>query len=60
MKAIPEIFRTTYVVDNQKASYEYRPVVKAVFALEVQFFNDHRSGGFQTYAWSQSIALEQA
>lgn len=30
------------------------------YALEVQFFNDHRSGGFQTYAWSQSIALEQA
>ncbi|MFL5762660.1 MAG: tetratricopeptide repeat protein [Bacteroidia bacterium] len=47
LKAIPDIFRTTYVVDNQKASYEYRPVVKAVFALECQFFGpDPHAGHF--------------
>src|ERR1043166_4087249 len=38
IKAIPDIFRTTYVVDNQKASYEYRTLVKVSFAIESQFF----------------------
>src|ERR1043165_1242183 len=38
IKAIPEIFRTTYVIDNQKSSYEYRPMVKAAYALECQIF----------------------
>src|SRR4051812_12023589 len=36
IKAIPEIFRSTYVIDNQKSSYEYRPIVKAVYAIEYQ------------------------
>jgi Tfp pilus assembly protein PilF len=59
IKAIPEIFRTTYVVDNQKASYEYRPVVKAVFALEVQFFgaNPHISHFFNILLYALSLVL---
>ena len=36
IKALPEIFTTHYVIDNQRSSYEYRPIVKAVFALEFQ------------------------
>jgi protein O-mannosyl-transferase len=45
IKAIPEIFKTTYVIDSQKSSYEYRPIVKAVYALECQVFgaNPHVS-----------------
>jgi len=41
IKAIPEIFRTTYVIDDQKSSYEYRPLVKAVYAIEYQFFGEN-------------------
>lgn len=40
IKAIPEIFRSTYVVDDQKSSYEYRPLVKALYAIEYQFFGE--------------------
>lgn len=40
IKAIPEIFTTTYVV-GAKASYEYRPIVKAVYAIEYQLFGEN-------------------
>lgn len=44
VKAIPEIFKTTYAVGD-KASYEYRPLVKVTFAIEYQLFgaNPHVS-----------------
>lgn len=59
IKAIPEIFRTTYVIDNQKSNYEYRPVVKAVFAIECQFFgvNPHTSHFFNVLLYAISILL---
>lgn len=41
IKAIPEIFRTTYVVDNKRYSYEYRPLVKVTYAIEYQFFKEN-------------------
>lgn len=41
IKAIPEIFKTTYVIDNKKSSYEYRPLVKATYAIEYQFFKEN-------------------
>lgn len=40
IKAIPEIFTTTYVV-GQKSSYEYRPIVKIVYAIEYQIFGEN-------------------
>lgn len=40
LKAIPEIFRTTYAIGS-KASYEYRPLVKVTFAIEHQFFKQN-------------------
>ncbi|MCW3086383.1 MAG: tetratricopeptide repeat protein [Bacteroidetes bacterium] len=40
IKAIPNIFRTTYAIGN-KASYEYRPLVKATYAIEYQFFGEN-------------------
>lgn len=44
VKAIPEIFRTSYAL-GKKASYEYRPLVKVTFAIEHQLFggNPHIS-----------------
>jgi hypothetical protein len=30
------------------------------YALEVRFWNDQQSGGYQTYAWAQSIELKKA
>jgi Tfp pilus assembly protein PilF len=59
LKAIPEIFRTTYVINNQKANYEYRPVVKAVFALECQIFgvNPHISHFFNILLYALSLVL---
>lgn len=41
IKKIPEIFRTTYAIGN-KASYEYRPMVKAIYALEYQFVGSEK------------------
>lgn len=41
IKAIPEIFRTTYVIDSKRYSYEYRPLVKATYAIEYQFFKEN-------------------
>lgn len=40
VKAIPEIFTTTYVV-GQKSSYEYRPLVKVVYAIEYELFGEN-------------------
>lgn len=40
IKGVPEIFRTTYVVDGTKANYEYRPIVKATYAIEYQLFGE--------------------
>lgn len=59
IKAIPEIFRTTYVVDNQKSSYEYRPIVKATYALEYEFFGlrPHLSHFFNVLLYALSIVL---
>jgi Tfp pilus assembly protein PilF len=59
IKAIPEIFSSTYVIDNQKASYEYRPIVKIAFALEFQFFgaNAHTSHFFNILLYAISMAL---
>jgi protein O-mannosyl-transferase len=59
IKAIPEIFRTTYVIDSQKASYEYRPMVKAVYAIECQLFgvNPHVSHFFNILLYALSIIL---
>jgi len=36
---IPEIFRSTYAID-EKASFEYRPLVKVTYAIEYQFFGE--------------------
>ena len=59
IRAIPNIFRTTYVIDSQKASYEYRPIVKAVYALECQFFgaNPHISHFFNILLYAISVVL---
>ena len=40
IKGIPQIFRSTYVIDKMKYSYEYRPLVKATYAIEYQFFKE--------------------
>ena len=58
-KGIPEIFNSTYVVDNQKSSYEYRPIVKAVYAVEYQFFGfrPHISHFINILFYAISIAL---
>ncbi len=40
IKAIPEIFTTSYVV-GQKSSYEYRPLVKVLYAIEFQIFGEN-------------------
>jgi tetratricopeptide (TPR) repeat protein len=37
LAGIPEIFRTTYALDN-KSSFEYRPIVKVTYAIEYQIF----------------------
>jgi protein O-mannosyl-transferase len=39
IKKIPEIFKTSYSLDK-KASFEYRPIVKATYAIEYQFFGE--------------------
>ncbi|CAN5342987.1 hypothetical protein BH10BAC1_BH10BAC1_16420 [soil metagenome] len=59
IKAIPEIFNSTYVVDNQKASYEYRPIVKATFAVEYQFYGlkPHVSHFINILLYALSILL---
>ncbi|MCX6294649.1 MAG: hypothetical protein NTX97_01055 [Bacteroidetes bacterium] len=59
IKAIPDIFRTTYVIDNQNSSYEYRPIVKAVYAVEYQVFgaNPHVSHFFNILLYAISICL---
>ena len=41
IKGIPQIFKSTYVIDKMKYSYEYRPLVKATFAIEYQFFKEN-------------------
>lgn len=40
VKAIPEIFRSTYALDNKKSSYEYRPIVKVTYAIEYSLFGE--------------------
>lgn len=40
-KAIPEIFRTTYVIDEKNTGYEYRPLVKVSFAIEYGIFGEN-------------------
>jgi len=40
LKAIPEIFTTRYV-SNDEQNYDYRPVVKLSFALEYAVFKDN-------------------
>ncbi|HNW69055.1 MAG TPA: glycosyltransferase family 39 protein [Bacteroidales bacterium] len=40
LKAIPEIFTTRYV-SNDEQNYDYRPVVKLSFALEYALFKDN-------------------
>jgi len=40
IKAIPEIFTTTYVV-GPKSSYEYRPLVKVVYAIQFELFGEN-------------------
>ncbi len=40
IKAIPEIFKTTYIIDDQNSSYEYRPLVKVFYAIEYQLFGE--------------------
>jgi len=40
LKAIPEIFKTRYV-NNDEQNYDYRPVVKLSFALEYAMFKDN-------------------
>lgn len=59
VKAIPEIFRTTYVINSQKSNYEYRPIVKATFALECELFgvNPHVSHFFNVLLYALSIVL---
>ena len=59
IKAIPEIFSSTYVVDNQKSSYEYRPIVKAFFAIEYQIIGakPHISHFINVLLYAISIAL---
>lgn len=39
IKNIPEIFRTSYS-NASKASFEYRPIVKATFAIEYELFGE--------------------
>lgn len=59
IEAIPEIFRTTYVVNSQKSNYEYRPIVKATFALECEFFgvNPHVSHFINVLLYALAIVL---
>lgn len=59
IKAIPEIFKTTYVINSQKSNYEYRPIVKASFALECQFFgvSPHVSHFINVLLYALSILL---
>jgi protein O-mannosyl-transferase len=40
ISSIPGIFTTTYALDN-KASFEYRPIVKVTYAIEYQFFGEN-------------------
>ena len=44
IKGIPTLFKKRYAWD-QKGSYGYRPVVKASFAIEDQFFGDSPHAG---------------
>jgi tetratricopeptide (TPR) repeat protein len=41
ISAIPEIFRTTYVIDAKSSNYEYRPLVKVSFAIEYELFGEN-------------------
>lgn len=41
LKALPEIFSSYYASDENNNNYEYRPIVKATFALEYQLFNNN-------------------
>ncbi len=59
IKAIPEIFTSRYVINSQKSSYEYRPMVKAVYAVEFEIFgaNPHISHFFNVLLYALSISL---
>ncbi len=59
IEAIPEIFQSTYVINSQKSNYEYRPIVKASFALECELFgvNPHISHFFNILLYTLSILL---
>lgn len=41
VKALPEIFSSYYAVNENNNSYEYRPLVKATFAIEYQLFKEN-------------------
>ncbi len=58
-KAIPELFKTTYVINSQKSNYEYRPIVKTSFAIECQLFgvNPHVSHFFNVLLYALCIIL---
>jgi tetratricopeptide (TPR) repeat protein len=57
-KAIPGIFKSRYTEDN-KQSYEYRPVVKSTFAIEYQFFGEspHISHFFNVLIYALACML---
>ncbi|MCE3278194.1 MAG: tetratricopeptide repeat protein [Bacteroidetes bacterium] len=40
IKNISQIFRSSYSIES-KASYEYRPIVKALYAIEYQIFGEN-------------------
>jgi len=45
IRAIPEIFRTSYYSDEQGYAYEYRPIVLVSFAIEHSLFGDNPHAG---------------
>lgn len=59
IEAIPEIFKTTYVINSQKMNYEYRPMVKASYALECEIFgvNPHVSHFFNVLLYALTMVL---
>lgn len=41
IKAIPEIFSSRYVTEENKSNYGYRPIVKVTFAVEHELFGQN-------------------
>ena len=58
IKALPEIFTTNYVTDGS-VKFEYRPIVKATYAIEYQFFkaNPHVSHFFNVLIYAVTCLL---